>query len=337
MKRLLLVILSIIFSLVSICTNVFAETEYEEVTTDIPPKMLFLGDSIATGFGLEGYNNGRENCNSYANKLANEYDKELNGLCETSMENLAIDGQTSGELLEDLKNGVYDKNLKDADAIILSIGGNDLLAVIWDFIANELDIDFKDSTPEDQQNNFSEIIQSITSLDSKINNNLSEFDFNFSQIAKNIKEKSDGVLVVQTLYNPFDQLELEQIREFIAKKIKTLNSYIESHKNDEGAQYIVADVYSEFYGKGNELTRINSMDIHPNQEGHNVISQCINKTIRTERYTYLTEKVAEQTAHTGNVSQDSTNKYIVWIAVGLVSVAVIALVFIIKKIRKREL
>ncbi len=317
-----------------------AKTDYEEIKTDTPPNILFLGDSIATGYGLEGYNNGKENCTSYANILADEYAKELTGKCETSMKNSAIDGQTSSELLKGLNDGIYDLDLKNADAVIISIGGNDLLTVLWDFIANDLHINFNDSYADNQQSNFdiTQIIKSVTSLGSRIDDNLSEFNSNLAQIAKCIKEKTNGTLIIQTLYNPFDQFDQEQVKEFIAGKIKTLNSYIELHKNDSDSQYIVADVYSQFYGKGNELTRINLMDIHPNQQGHDVIAQCVDKTIRTERYTYLAEKTKEA-VQSSSISQKNSEKstIICFIGIGIVVIIVFVITIIKIKNAKKEI
>lgn len=329
--------LSFITVIMIFSLNAAAQTEYQEIKTDTPPEMLFLGDSIATGYGLDGYNGGKENCESYANMLADKYANQLKGKCKTSMKNSAIDGQTSGELLSGLHNGIYDEDLRNSDAIIISIGGNDLLTVLWDFVSDNFNINFNDSDIENQENNlnFTQIIQSITSLGSKIDNNLKNFDSNLAQIAKYIKNKSDGIIIIQTLYNPFDQFGQEQIKEFISHKIKALNSSIETHKNDAEAEYIVADVYSEFYGKGNELTRINSMDIHPNQQGHKVIAQCVDKTIGTEKYTYLIKK-NDTAAQSNNINKNSNQKSVfaalICIGILIIIISVIGMI----KIKSRK-
>ena len=329
--------LSFITVIMIFSLNAAAQTEYQEIKTDTPPEMLFLGDSIATGYGLDGYNGGKENCESYANMLADKYANQLKGKCKTSMKNSAIDGQTSGELLSGLHNGIYDEDLRNSDAIIISIGGNDLLTVLWDFVSDNFNINFNDSDIENQENNlnFTQVIQSITSLGSKIDSNLKSFDSNLAQIAKYIKNKSDGIIIIQTLYNPFDQFGQEQVKEFISHKIKALNSSIETHKNDAEAEYIVADVYSEFYGKGNELTRINSMDIHPNQQGHKVIAQCVDKTIGTEKYTYLIEK-NDTAAQSNNINKNSNQKSVfaalICIGILIIIISVIGMI----KIKSRK-
>ncbi|MGN1133442.1 MAG: SGNH/GDSL hydrolase family protein, partial [Oscillospiraceae bacterium] len=97
--------------------NCMAETEYKKIEIPVPHNLLFLGDSIATGYGLEGYSDGKDNCNSYANQLTEKYSQELSDTCQVTEKNAAVDGKTSKELLEELKSGMYDSQLKDADAV----------------------------------------------------------------------------------------------------------------------------------------------------------------------------------------------------------------------------
>lgn len=338
LKKMISFILTLLSSVMILFPFVTANADTKEVKTDVPPNILFLGDSIATGFGLEGYENGRENCASYANTITADYAEELKDKCKTSMKNLAVDGQTSGELLQGLILGTYDEDLKNADAVVISIGGNDLLTVLWDFVKNDLHININDSSLGNSQHQFniSQIIDSLTSIGSRIDKNLEAFDANLSQIAQYINSKSNGVIVVQTLYNPFDRFEQKQVNEFIREKITALNSYIETHKNDDGAEYIVADVYSDFYGRGNELTRIKEMDIHPNQEGHNVIAECVNKTIRTENYSYLVE-VKDNPAQSNSVNEKSLTKYLIVGVTGIIAAtAIIIFVYKIKTGRQGD-
>lgn len=308
-----------------------AKTEYKQVTVDVPPKIVFLGDSIATGYGLDGYKEGKENCNSYANQLAKKYNAILDGKCETSSENLAIDGQTSTELLDALKSGEYDDVLKNADAIVVSIGGNDLLSVLW----NQFRFDNKISdNPDTDEKNFdwSKLFSSLFNMNEQIDQRITVFDSNISQIAKTIKTKTYANLVIQTLYNPFDSFEqVKQIQSFLAEKIKSLNDCIISHKNDDDASYSVADVYSEFYGKGNELTRIQSMDIHPNQNGHNVIFECVDKTIRLEKYNCV-QDVETKPVQSASISDNKTNCIV---AAGLAAVVLGTAVFVFIKAKDK--
>ena len=50
------------------------------------------------------------------------------------MINKAVSGATSADFLELLKSGELDSDLKTSDAIVISIGGNDLLGILFDFL-----------------------------------------------------------------------------------------------------------------------------------------------------------------------------------------------------------
>lgn len=329
-------LLSSFILLLNFAVPVSAKKEYKKVSVDVPPKIVFLGDSIATGYGLEGYDTGKENCNSYANQLAKEYKAQLDGKCETNSENFAIDGQTSEELLKALQSGKYDESLKNADAVVVSIGGNDLLSVFWQIFSQNSDLNSQSNQNDNifaDNFDWSKLIASVLDMTSNIDKKITAFNSNISEIAKNIKNKTDANLVVQTLYNPFeDFVEVKQIQDFIADKIKSLNDCIESHKNDDGANYSIADVCSEFYGRNNELTRIQSMDIHPNQEGHNVIFKCIDKTIRLEKYTYMQE-IETTPAQSESISENKASIFI-WIAAAILLQIII--IFTVRKINSNK-
>ena len=68
-------------------------TEYVTVESAVPRKVLVIGDSITTGYGLEGYEKGRDNVESYANLLKREFESELKDGKEEFI-NKGIDGQT---------------------------------------------------------------------------------------------------------------------------------------------------------------------------------------------------------------------------------------------------
>ncbi|MBQ9375888.1 MAG: SGNH/GDSL hydrolase family protein, partial [Ruminococcus sp.] len=131
-----------------------------------------------------------------------------------------------------------------------------------------------------------------------------------------------------------EKIEQKQTNDFIRKKIKALNSSIETHRNDENAEYMVADVYSDFYGKANELTRINDMDIHPNQKGHDAISKCVDKTIRMERYTYNTK--AKDTAAQSNSIKERDNTTEIAIAISVFAALVAIIIAIVIRAKKQK-
>lgn len=47
--------------------------------------------------------------------------------------NSAVVGDTSQQLLDRINSGEFDADLADSDAVIISIGGNDILGLFIDF------------------------------------------------------------------------------------------------------------------------------------------------------------------------------------------------------------
>lgn len=305
-------------------TPCFGENGFQEIETDIPPHILFLGDSIASGYGLEGYDNGRENCRSYANILSEEYEALLPEECGFSMTNLAVDGQNSSDLAERVVSGEYDDYLKSADCIVISIGGNDMLDVMFDIMRSSGIVG--DSSSFD----FTALIQGLADMSRSIDLNLESFDENIAETAAYIKSISPAEVIVQTLYNPFESFNVPAISELSAQKIDRLNEMIVAHSSDADGGYTVCDVASAFEGKANELTKISQFDVHPNVEGHEIIADCVDNSVRSHRYSYL--KAAEASVPTGvDNSSDTAGLIIVMISA---AAALIVGIILGRKLRK---
>lgn len=267
------------------------DTEYESVESAVPQKVLVIGDSIATGYGLEGYDNGRENVESYANMLKKDFEKELKQ-GEEDFTNKAIDGQTSPELLEDLQKGEYDSDLEGCDLVLISIGGNDLLHTLFGFFSDNTDygISIKDIL---SNHSVGEIMSIYTDLSKVLEEKLAAYDDNIKDITTYINDKCDARVIVQTLYNPVDTKEKPKLfMAFVKSKIDTLNEKINNNAKDEqgNVRYEIADVFTAFSGQGDKLTNIAKIDIHPNADGHKKIYETINGVIRQKSFTIKVEK-----------------------------------------------
>lgn len=313
-----------------------AETAQREIEVDVPPVLLVLGDSIATGYGLEGYNNGKPGCDSYANLLAGKFKTELPDDSGAKLTNLAVDGMTSEGLLAELKAGNMDAALKEADCITVSIGGNDLLHSLWDFLADRGITDTSSTSVTDVVS----IVLHLGSLKEKLDTNLGIFEKNLGEIASYINAHTEGTLIIQTLYDPFQSFTLIPGFSGIAKdKIGKLDEYIRVHAGDAGSNYTVCDVAPEFEGKSNELTNIGKIDIHPNADGHKVIADCLEKTIRAGKYTYTQTYEIEETAASVSASdtdsKESGSNWWIWLVLGLAGggAAVSAVAVVIAKKR----
>ncbi|MDO4944536.1 MAG: GDSL-type esterase/lipase family protein [Ruminococcus sp.] len=281
------------------CMTKTVEVERE---TDVPPKITFLGDSIPAGYGLEGYSDDDNySCMSYSNILKAEYSEELDGKCTAEMVNVAVTGDTSAQLLEHLESGEFDEALKDSDAVVISIGGNDILEIFLNFLGNDLGLnpDGGDGWKDGSINLFT-AAEALGGLSDKMDAALTDYNDNFTEIISQIHGKTSARLFVQTLYNPFEYYDkLQFLVDFADEKIGIINQTITDNAvTEDGLEnYTVVDVAASFKGRCGDLTTIKNFDIHPNAEGHKVIAEVVDKAVRSKTYFYPdTEEVTDKTA-----------------------------------------
>ena len=304
-----------------------SKTEIHEVEvvheTKVPPKMMFLGDSIAAGYGLDGYKkDDNYNCPSYSNILKNKYTSELEGECGHTMVNEAVSGYTSSDLITQIQSGELDSELKDADAVVVSIGGNDLLGILFKLI---------DSLGIDDINNFdvkdidfAGAAVALLGMGSEADKALEQFTVNIDIISSELKSRTDGTLFVQTLYDPVEYFDrLSVITEFTAQNIEKLNNII-SEKSANG--YKVIDVAPRFKGRADELTNIKKMDIHPNAAGHEIIAEEVDKAFRATGFSYYTiEKVKDEPGYGSRIA----------VLCSIIAAALIVIIGIVLIVRKK--
>jgi len=267
------------------------DKEYDLVSSPVPEKILVMGDSIATGYGLDGYDKGRENVQSYSNMLKDEFSSELK-VGKEELINKAIDGQTSWELLEDIKKGEYDSYLKSSDLILISIGGNDLLHTLYGYFSENTDygVSLKELLTD---HSVGDLIEIYSGLSKVLEQKIEEYGDNLKEMSAYIKGVTDARVILQTLYNPLDTTEKPKLfMAFVKSKINGLNEKIlENEKDENGASnYAVADVFEAFAGQGDTLTNIKKIDIHPNADGHKKIYETLDPIIRETSYTIEVEK-----------------------------------------------
>ena len=279
----------------AICLSSCDMTEIPEweVThnTEVPPKMMFLGDSIAAGYGLNGYSaDDLYSCSSYANILKEKYEVELKGECGHEMVNNAVSGATSADLLELIQSGSLDADLKDSDAVVISIGGNDMLDIMLEVLKN---LGISEKGEFDLENfDFFSAASYFMSMDKDIDEALVQFEKNIRSISEELEKRTDGKVYVQTLYDPLESLsKLKMISEFSEEKIGKLNNII-SENSLYG--YKVIDVAADFKGKAETLTNISKFDIHPNADGHRVIADDVDAAFRATGFSYVTLEHGEK-------------------------------------------
>lgn len=149
---------------------------------------LSLGDSIAEGTGLEGFEHKQETAfveGSYAylfkNYLATRY-SNINAI------SYAKSGDDSADLLLKLQNNVaLRQSVENADIISICIGANDILGPAT--------------------NNIGDLIINGTDISPKLQEGLNNFTQNFPQIVNLLHELNpNAVKIFTNVYNPFREL-----------------------------------------------------------------------------------------------------------------------------------
>ncbi len=287
--------------------------------------LVVLGDSIATGYGLEGYTAGDtySAADSFANQLGADYGQYVN---------LAVDGRTSGELLAALSDKQTSAAVAAADTVVISIGGNDFLQPMISAAQEvmEQNGDMLSSLQSASMSDISEYLEALQKLTEAM-----------AQAAGQVEvagtgENLDGILaqvnalnpdcrvVVLTVYDPFeDNAMMKPLEEAALVKLTELNTAITSAAQKYGAE--TADVYSAFTGHAAEYTNILSMDIHPSKAGHSVIYSLL-----SEMLTESESAMADAGAHKGSPDTGAEGAALL---VGVAAVAAGALLLSAKKIR----
>ena len=282
-KETAVIAVSAIYMISAAPISVYAEKPDFNVQVHTPPHIVFMGDSIASGYGLDAYSpDDKTKCASYANILSKVFDSELPEEASFGYDNLAKDGLTSKGLLKKLKDGEMDEYLAEADAVVISIGGNDLLGPLEGLIEKDIGL--------------GETLDRVLSLEDTLDEHLDTYKQNLPAIVDEIYDrtkKEDFTLFIQTLYNPLEDFALTPIANMSKDKIGDLNRIITA-ESDNDTRFRVIDVATPFVGRAEELTNIKSYDIHPNSDGHALIAKTAREVIEKETFTYYDNEAAMQ-------------------------------------------
>lgn len=299
--------------------------------TEIPPKVVYLGDSIAAGYGLEGYKqDDLYKCGSYPNILSGRYSSALDGKCGHITVNKAVSGDTTDDLLGDLESGSLDEALAGSDAVVISIGGNDLLNV-FQRLFETLGYNKELGRVKLSDADLLAAAAGIFDLNDDIDEALKGFEKNLDRIITKIDEKTDAEIFVQELYNPFEYFsKIGIIVDYTQKKVNEFNRIVNGSSGREGVhRYNVIGVSSAFEGRCGDLTNISLYDIHPNAAGHAVLAEKVNEEITRHTYTYT--KQVEVT------DEDAVRTLVIICVAGgtaLIAAMVLVIVLVRKKIKR---
>ncbi len=236
---------------------------------------LVLGDSISTGYGLEGYKTTDPySCDSYANIIA----RSLSLTSAKTYKNLAVNGDRSEDLLALLPS--VKTQIENAELVVISIGGNDMLRSLTDvasIISGESVSDYMTAATILSSLTQEEIkaLEGNAELGSALAMIFFKFSINMSQISAILKESApDADIVFLKQYNPMNNVPgIEAFGEFAGNIIAEINKTIETVCTSSG--FICVDVPSVIDENAETLTNITAMDIHPNKAGHAEIAKLL--------------------------------------------------------------
>lgn len=226
MKKSVAVILCFIMLAVSFSTVSFAEE---------PLFYVVLGDSIAKGTGLM---NADEAC----------YGKIVADTCGYGYANYGVDGHTTENLLGRLDEEKVAEDVKRADIISVSIGGNDfrkggLVELLFDAMVKE-DYSRADRIAEKYYNNLCNILGIINELN------------------------PDAVILMQTLYNP----QTGTVREAYQQAADRVNAAIYRYSTENPDEIVIIDVASALGSDGKNYA---GDAMHPSARGNEIIAELI--------------------------------------------------------------
>ena len=211
----------------ALCPAVAAADDNAAGTADAPKTLLALGDSLTTGYGLPNYTYGGDPylCDSYINRIAAAYGLEGG----KTYINRAVNGDKTGDLARLLPS--LEGEVKAAELIIITIGGNDLMAVL-PLVAQKLsgrtDMDMAqavqtlgEATPEQY-----EALRNDPAFAAHMKKVLEELGANLQTITGFIKEKAPEARVVfLKQYNPAHNVPgLEAFGEFGGGFLQSINA-----------------------------------------------------------------------------------------------------------------
>lgn len=203
------------------------------------PTYLLLGDSIAYGQGII---NSKDACYGRIVANTNNY----------NYANDAISGTTSGALLLLLDEEPIIKDVKNADIITISTGGNDFLTRNWVGMG----------------------LRGIATGDySKLDPIVAKYKKNLTAIIVKIRKYNPkATIIVQTIYNPHNDIWTDAFQQGVDR----MNAAIKSVKNKTGG-FVIANVGAVISGHP-EYIAIDT--IHPNAKGNIAIAEYMLKFLK---------------------------------------------------------
>ncbi|MCY6370046.1 SGNH/GDSL hydrolase family protein [Clostridium ganghwense] len=259
--------------------------EQNSIKSEGTTKYIALGDSIAFGLSAD-LNKGYVDLFKNYLKTTEKYD-------ELVLNNLAMTGDKSSDLLDKVKNDVKTRDaIRQANIITISIGGNNLLSPVIKAIASKYKLDSEEANfvikltnAIEEDPNWEEkleILKNDSCLMKELDEGINNFKEDWPKIIKEINSLAPNAKIyVMTIYNPL-KADTPVLYNTFEKLIQPINEEIKNSIYD----YKVAEVYTKFHEYDGEIPLTNfdlinrSIDPHPTNYGHQIIFKAHCKSLK---------------------------------------------------------
>ena len=251
-----------------------------------PTSVLALGDSITTGYGLQSPEKER-----FTALLGEGY----------TVNNKAVNGNTVTGIAKQLKTGaITPQEITAADVITITIGGNDLMALLY---AKAAAYGTEKGTIEHALLTCSQTLLDKNSPDYLVDSTaftmaLSLYQQSLTEVTAVLRQANpDAKIIVATQYNPYMEckgvtlqgVSLNPLYAGVEDGVNRLNTAILAGAAAGG--YHVADVKTAFdaaYSAGSDLSNATpdmaalDLDFHPTAAGHAVLAQAFRTALTND-------------------------------------------------------
>lgn len=236
MKRLIIVFISVAFILMGCQEESMMDKKYEPQTIE-HAQIVGLGDSLTQGVGDD------EQSGGYFGRITEEL-SQVEHIEQLHVVNFAKRGRTSKQLLKQLKEDEEVRSqLKEADLIAFTIGGNDIMSVMKQHLFELKKDPFEAELPKFKKRLY-QIIKELEKLNPK------------------------ATIVLTGIYNPVNLVTTEE-REF-ASIIEEWNQEMEDVMAEKSERRLFVQIDDVQYSSN---PAVYSADyFHPNAEGYAFIA-----------------------------------------------------------------
>lgn len=239
-----------------------AAKAYKPVPADFLPrklKVVSAGDSLTEGVG------DRTNQGGYLPYLKGMLEKDK-GIREVDFVNYGVKGNLTTQLLKRLKTPALNQEIKKADMVIVTIGGNDIMKVVRENISN-LQISAFTKEKETYISHLTQIFETIQ------------------------HENPNAAIVLVGLYNPFEKwfANVEEMNQIVADW-------------NQAGQTVVANYSNAYFVEIEDLFLHSKEDLfytdnfHPNNKGYELIAERLHNSLEEralpdlEKRSYMVSK-----------------------------------------------